>query len=228
MGLATAESDTDWLGVYVTDGANLLGLDVGRAVDTTVVGTDPDIAVHEIGKFTRLALKGNPTVTELLWVEQYQTLTEDGSDLVAARHAMLSEPAVRSSWLGYARAQGERARRRHRDGKTGLDAGGQRRVAKAARHAYRLVIQASELLTAGTLTVNIGDRRDEIEHASQLAVDDLGRFVDTLTERIDQVQRSSSVLPAQPDRRTVERTIERIRRRSLERAGGRTGKLQVP
>lgn len=215
-GLQHSGSDQDRLGVYVTHGINLLGLHVADAVATTVTGHDPDVTVHELGKFAGLALKANPTVTELLWLDEYEHIDDNGRELVAVRDAFLSRDTVTNAYLGYARSQIERARRRAATGRAGLDSGGSRRVAKAARHALRLVLAAETLHRTGTLNVHVGDRRDEITDAGQLAVDNLDAYLTLMGDRIDHAARIPSVLPEQPRRDAIDAAVNRIRVRSLD------------
>ena len=67
-GLAHEGSDVDRQGVYCVPTETVLGLSF-NANKASHVFTDPDdVQLHEIAKFVGLVLKGNPTVTELLFL----------------------------------------------------------------------------------------------------------------------------------------------------------------
>lgn len=88
-GLATENSDVDIKGVYLLPTKKVLGLKFDPA-HTTVDNTDPDWVYHELGKFMKLVAGGNPTVSELLWLEEYTKLTPIGKLLVDNREIFLS------------------------------------------------------------------------------------------------------------------------------------------
>lgn len=148
-GLAQPGSDIDLLGVFAASTRDILAL---TPVTDTITGHNPDTCLHEAGKFARLALNGNPTVTELLWLDTYDTRTADGDALLAIRSAFLSAPRVRDAYLGYATQQLRRAEQRT-DGTFSADT--RNRTAKHARHLARLVNQGYELYTTGHLTVRV-------------------------------------------------------------------------
>ena len=82
-GLATEDSDVDRLGVFAAPTERLVGL---HPPQPSVVSSKPDATFHEAGKFAALALKVNPTITELMWLpdDLYETRTGLGSALIAA------------------------------------------------------------------------------------------------------------------------------------------------
>ena len=73
-GLATEDSDVDRLGVFAAPTERLVGL---HPPQPSVVSSKPDATFHEAGKFAALALKVNPTITELMWLpdDLYETRT---------------------------------------------------------------------------------------------------------------------------------------------------------
>ena len=97
-GLATPDSDIDMLGVYVAPTEKILGL---KSVQETIITKNPDKAIHEVGKFIHLAIQCNPTILELLFLEEYTTLTEEGKLLVDNRQAFLSKK-IFNAYGGYA------------------------------------------------------------------------------------------------------------------------------
>lgn len=205
-GLADERSDVDHIGVFRAPTRDLLGLDGPAFVEHSIVTTDPDVSVHELGKFARLALAGNPTVTEVLWASQYPVRTDDGAELIAARTHFLSRRAVTNAYLGYAIGQ---ARRLHdRDNP-------HRRGSKHARHCARLLLQAEQLLTTGELTLDVSDHRDALFERGEQAVQDPGRFLDWATRQAATLEQIPSVLPEHPDRDRVDALVRTLRLRDL-------------
>jgi len=95
------DSDMDFFVVYQAPAEKLLSL---RQPPETVDGTKPDFAVHEIGKFCRLLLKGNPTIVEALWSDHHTYTTPAWERLRGMRRKFLSTHTVKS-YLGYAKGQ---------------------------------------------------------------------------------------------------------------------------
>ena len=208
-GLARAGSDVDRLGVFAAPTVELAGLDWAPDRDTRV-STKPDVTTHEVGKYLRLALKGNPTITELMWLpaELREAPHPLGGRLVELRRAFLSEPGVRSAYGGYARQQAHRLANRG-DGSFSSDT--RKRTAKHARHLARLLRQGRELLATGTLTVRVPDpdwycQFDDMTAEQMLTVyeQEDGLFMAT-----------TSVLPEAPDRAAVSGYLADVRREFL-------------
>lgn len=208
-GLAREGSDVDRLGIFIYHTMDLLALDYGGDMET-VVRHQPDITVHEVAKYLRLALKCNPTVMELMWLPDhlYETRTEMGKWIIGLRSAVLCENGVRGSYGGYAKQQVERLKRRHTEGKIGFAADLQNRTAKHARHCFRLLRQGRELLETGVLPIQVQNPED------YFAFD--GASVEEIVERFareDEVFRNTtSVLPAHPDKPAVQSVLNRIRK----------------
>src|SRR3954452_3424124 len=100
-GLAREGSDVDRLGMFAAPTETLLGLHTPKE---SHVSTAPDRTLHEAAKWCRLALAGNPTVMELVWlpVGLYEVLTPLGEELIGIRTSFLSAQRVRDAYLGYA------------------------------------------------------------------------------------------------------------------------------
>jgi hypothetical protein len=205
-GLAGSGSDVDRLGVYVAPTRDVLGLNGARATDASLVSTDPDSTLHELGKFCRLALKSNPTIIELLFLASYDLITDEGRDLVALRDAFLSEGNVRSSYAGYAHQQVERlVSRRARHG------GDDSRVAKHGRHCVRLLRQGAALLSSGTLTLDVSTEREHIFAAGALAATDPDAFYRLYEAERRRFDATVSVLAAEVDRERVDDFVTAVR-----------------
>lgn len=208
--LDTEDSDVDRLGVFAAPTERLLGL---HPVQQSVVSSKPDATFHEAGKFASLALKVNPTITELMWLpdDLYETRTELGDALIAIRRNFLSRKAVRNAYLGYATQQFKRLENRG-DGSFSADT--RNRTAKHARHLYRLHAQGIMLWQTGRLTVRLphGDAVLCRAFGEDVAAGDLdaGRRVITWVEHI--FDTSQTPLPEQPDEATVEDWLQDVRR----------------
>ena len=202
-GLARDGSDEDMLGVYAAPLGSILGLSGREVSSTTYVRTNPDVALHELAKFCHLCLSANPTVTELLWLDDYTHCSDEGQMLIDVRDAMLSTTTVKNSYAGYARSQAVRLMRRGKNSSA--------RAEKHGRHCLRLLIQAEQLLSTATLTVNVAPYRDEIFAAGKEAVDDPETYCDRIERRIAALTNVTSVLPDTPDRDVVNDTVVTVR-----------------
>jgi predicted nucleotidyltransferase len=209
-GLATEDSDVDRLGVFAAPTEKLIGL---HPVQQSIVSTKPDATFHEAGKFAALALKVNPTITELMWLpdDLYEVRTELGDNLIAIRHRFLSRAAVRNAYLGYATQQFRRLENRG-DGSFSADT--RKRTAKHARHLYRLHAQGIMLWQTGRLTVRLphGDAVLCRAFGDNVAAGNLeaGRGVIAWAEHI--FDTSKTPLPERPDEATVEAWLQEVRR----------------
>lgn len=151
-GLATPESDIDYMGVYMEPQETFLGLRLVQEKDLTIHTTSDaqDVTYHEIAKFCRLALKSNPSILELLWLPEYTLLEGPGEWLVESRHWFASAKLVKDAYFGYATQQFKLLERR---GDFGSDM--KKRTEKHARHLLRLLVQGFGLYRTGELSVRL-------------------------------------------------------------------------
>lgn len=204
-GLDRPGSDIDRLGMYVAPTQAFLGLSRPKETRTS---SKPDITMHEIGKFCGLALKGNPTILELLWLDEYEVVTRWGQRLLNIRQCFLSEKAVRSAYHGYALQQVNRLQRREEEGKQGFGDVPVNRTAKHARHCMRLLRQGRELLETGRLTIRVPDP----EFYWQFDDASVEEIASVFARESRRFTFAKSVLPAEPSRDTVEKVLLGIRR----------------
>jgi hypothetical protein len=206
-GLANEDSDIDLLGIFATPTIDLLGL---HQPQQSVVTTHPDMAMHEAGKFCALALKCNPTVTELMWLDEYGgEFSHFGAELVAIRSAFLSKRYVRNAFLGYASQQFRKLSSRS-DGSFSSDVKG--RTAKHARHLMRLCQQGLDLYLTGSLQVRLDDPQRFIDFGDDVANGNADRAMSMIASTSDAFDAGGSPLPGDPDERTVEDWLLRVRR----------------
>ncbi len=198
-GLNREGSDIDRLGVFVAPTLEVAGLDWSSSKETRHGTSDEvDYTYHEIGKAFRLMLSCNPTLLEVLYLEQYETLTQFGRMLITNRAAFLSEKAVRNAYGGYARAQ---ARKLETRGDFGV------RTAKHGRHLLRLCRQGRQLLTTGSLSLRV-DSPEEF-----WAFDDMstGEMLAVYAQEDAFLMGCESLLPVEPDREAVRYLLRTVR-----------------
>lgn len=201
-GLDTKDSDEDMKGVYVAPTHEVLSLPPFSPRET-VDHTDPDFTYHEIGKYVSLALKANPTVLEVLFLEGYTVQTKFGHMLVDNRHLFLSN-AIKKSYSGYCFSQ---ARKLNARGGT-YGNGRNKRFEKHTRHLFRLLQQGKELLETGNLTVHVSNR-DELFAYSKLPAH---KVVDLFSEKIKEFDAIHSELPDEPDIEGINKLLLKIRK----------------
>ncbi|WP_457029277.1 nucleotidyltransferase domain-containing protein [Kitasatospora sp. P5_F3] len=202
-GLAHAGSDLDRLGLFAAPTEEFHGL---HRPSESHVTTTPDRTLHEAAKWCRLALGGNPTASELVWLpeELYEVRTPLGEELIAIRTSFLSERAVRSSYLGYATQQFRKLTTRDT-----TDPVTRARAAKHARHLIRLVRQGITLHETGHLEIRLADPAgvrafgERIADRPELAADLLA----DAERRFDR----PGVLPAAPAEAPAESWLRRVR-----------------
>ncbi|MFI5973540.1 DNA polymerase beta superfamily protein [Streptomyces sp. NPDC051452] len=205
-GLARPGSDVDRLGIYAVPTEQLHGLH--RPTESHVT-TGPDRTLHEAAKWCRLALGGNPTVMELVWLppELYEVRTPLGNELIDIRRSFLSATRVRDAYLGYATQQFRRLENRG-DGSFSADT--RKRTAKHARHLKRLCHQGLELYTTGHLTIRVTDPQEYHDFGEQVAADSSAARP-LLAEYEAAFNENRSVLPDQPDEAAAEAWLRRVR-----------------
>jgi len=197
-GLANEDSDIDTLGIYVAPTQEVLGI---RNIKETIHKTNPDVTYHEVKKFISLALKCNPTILELLFVDKYLKQTPEGLLLVHNRKAFLSR-IIYNSYGGYAISQARKL-----NAKGTFPSKVKNRYAKHARHVYRLLDQGRQLLETGNLNVKVKNR-DELMRIGELPVYELITKFEKDFKKFDQ---TVTTLPDKPDYETINKILLEIR-----------------
>lgn len=209
-GLAGPDSDVDRIGVFAAPTVAFHGLHPPRE---SVVTTDPDVTLHECAKYARLALSGNPTATELMWLpeECYETRTEFGDRLIGIRAAFLSAPRVRDAYLGYASQQFRKLTTRD------SSISGRRRSAKHARHLARLLHQGRVLYATGVLEIRLAEPEWFRAFGERVAGGALAEAEELVAAAERDFARIRTPLPERPDEETVERWLLDVRAAHLPR-----------
>ncbi len=196
-GLATPESDIDRLGVFQTPTADLLSL---HSPKESYVSTSPDVTHHELGKFLRLCLANNPTVMELLWLDEYEVIVGVGHRLIELRHHLLSQ-RVRKTYGGYAQSQYERLLRREgAEPGAGFSSDLKKRTEKHGRHCFRLILQGTNILREGVLRVRLTSEEVQMcREAGLMAANDLDGFGLAVKAAMGEFDATETQLPEHPD-----------------------------
>lgn len=204
--------DTDLMGVYIEDPAELLGFSTREHIiwrsaeertgkpDAKSEKGDIDLALYGLRKFVRTALTGNPNMLNLLFapVGHCDIRTFHGEALQALAPKMVAKSASHA-FLGYLNAQ----RLKFLGSRNAADSGAYDK--KFAMHAYRLGKQGIDLILHGRLTIPMYNGADtcryirrgdysfrEIESLLQEVEEDLKEVIETTT------------LPPKPDYDAVE------------------------
>ncbi len=199
-GLDTESSDTDIKGIFVSPTRDVLGLFPPKE---TIDQHEPDRTWHEVGKFVKLALSGNPSILEMLYLEGYTELSKHGKMLVDNRHLFLSN-IIYKSYGGYAIAQVRKMNARGGEYGNGM----KNRYSKNTRHTFRLLQQGKELLETGTLTVRVNNR-DELFEIGELPPD---KVVDRFEKAFAEFDKIKSILPDKPDTESINKLLLKIRK----------------
>jgi predicted nucleotidyltransferase len=201
-GLDTESSDTDIKGIYVAPTRDILGL---YNVKETIDHVDPDWVYREVGKFIQLAMKGNPTILELLFLDGYLQLTKTGKMLVDNRHLFLSN-VVYKSYGGYALSQ---ARKLNARGGT-YGSGRGNRYEKHTRHCFRLLFQGRELLETGTINVRVTpEMREKLFAIGKMEPNEI---IDRFEKEFAEFDKIKSVLPDKPNKEEINKLLLKIRK----------------
>lgn len=206
-GMAREDSDIDTLGVYAAPTTRFHGLHPPTGKQATTHTTNPDVTLHEAGKFAALALACNPTILELLYLpkEFYQSVTPLGEHLISMRRRFLSTSRVRDAYLGYATQQFKRLQNAGRFPNVPVS-----RISKHGRHLLRLVEQGTNLWVTGELQVKAPDAQRVFDFGERVVADpDIAMPVLARAEHTFQNCRTE--LPAEPDERAVTEWLLAVR-----------------
>jgi len=199
-GLAREGSDIDRIGVFVAPMTEIAGLNWFPQKESKVTKDDlGDLTMHEVGKYIRLALKCNPTVSEVLYVpeSEFDITSPEGEAIIEHRQEFLSRTYVFNAYFGYARAQFDKFQT--------LDF-----KKKHARHALRIIRQGSQLFTTGELNPVIDDPQEYFDF------DDMsnGAILDKLAgefAKFESIEHGYSPLPLDPNYEIASELLTEIR-----------------
>lgn len=207
-GLAGPSSDIDRMGLYSWRTERLFELRQPAAY----YQADADTKWFEVRKYAELALGGNPTVMELMWLPEYEVASALGRELIGIRSAFLSAHRVRSAYLGYATQQFTKLERR--GGTFSSDLG--KRTAKHARHLLRLCQQGFSLYATGELAIRVPEPEKVMEFGERVAAGDIELARGMMARYEQMFDDVATVLPSQPDKKRVDQWLRLVRMVHLE------------
>jgi len=208
-GTATADSDDDFRGIVIAPKSFYLGLDHFEQYEQN----EPDIVYYDIQKYVQLALKANPSILELLFLEEYELRTPYADKLIAIRDTFLSRRCAQT-YIGYAVSQLQKLRVKLNPAsrtekrmllvqKYGYDS-------KFAMHLVRLLNTCKEILSTGTLTV----KRPEASYLLEIrngkyTLDELEAVATKLIEEVREAE-AATTIRKEPDYHLVNRVLVEI------------------
>lgn len=208
-GLDTPESDTDIKGIFIYPTEKILSFDKGKQTynKQTEGSISDDVEYHEVEKFMSLAMKCNPTILEMLFLDEYTQLTKEGEFLISLRKYFLSN-TVFKSYGGYALAQAKKLYIKAQSGNQHT------RHEKHARHCFRLLLQGEQLLKTGTLRVKLDVKeRYQLFEISKMSVDDMINLFEDKFKEFDKIE---SILPDKPDYEKLNELLLYMRYKNLK------------
>lgn len=206
-GTATPDSDEDRYAIYLAPINDVLGFtDHVQSAHYTEPG---DLHIHELQKFLKLVMSGNPTIMELLWLPKYEVKTRLGEELISNRHMLIGREVLESAYVGYAKQQ----LKRHGHPKPDETPEGRRKRLKHLKHCYRLLLQAESLLATGELRVRLTEREKElIENFASFDPEHMQQAFDW---KVMAVNGMHSPIPTHPSRGWAECWLIEVRKRQM-------------
>jgi len=220
LGTDLESSDRDIMGLVVEHPKYITGLDAwdgarhggGSGPGGRASATDVEVVTYSLRKWARLAAAGNPTVTQLLFSDEFEIMTPEGAEILSITDAFISRRAG-ARFLGYMTSQragvlGERST--HTSRPELVEAHGY--DTKFAAHWLRLGMQGIELMSTGHMTLPLEDadrgvlkavRRGEI---TLKEVTEIG----TLLENNLTLAIANSELPENPDEARINAVLHSV------------------
>ena len=198
-------SDDDYAGVFLSPLRAFVSLD-GPGSDSET-GNDPDFTLHELGKFCRLALKGNPAVLEVLWNEDVVEIDAWGRELREKRTSFLHHDGL-GVYVAYAESQ---LKKMARGG--GLHAKGGTYNGKFGAHLIRLLHAGITLAATGEVLVRVPPELAVELLAIKNGEVSMERVIQTALPLLERLTRLSgtNTLPARPDTPAIDDLVARAR-----------------
>ena len=184
-GLAHADSDLDYRGVYRLSLAEKLGV---HGYKDTITLPEGDVVLYELGKFARMLGQGNPNVIEVLFVAPEQQ-SEVGKLIGENKEIFLSQ-LVRSTHIGFASSHLRLIEKK----KETMTA---KKREKLIRHSFRALWQGEELLKTGAMTVKL--TAEQINLVTELVASDNANVKREFELVKSRLKMAKTELPAEPD-----------------------------
>ena len=153
-GFSTPESDSDRYGIFVKPTEKMFTIrGIGKETYDFKDG-DGDVTLHEVGKFFKLASKGNPTILNMLFKTPPDFIHHElGQELYDNRKRFLYKGSL-APFLGYADSQYKKfLKNRSVHSSTGRPTG------KWSAHFFRLIWQGIHLAKTGDVVLMFDEDR---------------------------------------------------------------------
>ncbi len=200
----TKDADYDYRGVFVAKNEDLLSMNSIKETIEINMGCkddDAEFVFHEVGKFFRLAMKGNPSVLSLFFVPKWNLKSDIGDMIIKNKDLFLSDNAIRNAFGGYAMSQILYLKRnsKFKDG---------RKIGKHIKHCFRLFDQGQELLETGRITILLENPQKYIDISKERNMDKLFRMFE---ERDREFRSCKSVLGDELNEYMINKLLLKIR-----------------
>ena len=205
LGLAqTNDADYDFRGVFIAPNDQLLGLtQLKETIEINMGAKDgeAEIVLHELKKFFKLALKGNPSILHLFFVPKWNIKTDVGDQIIANKNIFLGEKHIRNAFGGYAMSQILYLKRNHKFP-------ARQKMEKHVRHCFRLFDTGQELLETGHITLPLKDPQKYLDLQKETNHEKLFQMFE---ERDKEFQQCKSCLPEYPDQYLANKLLVKLR-----------------
>jgi uncharacterized protein len=208
-GIDGPASDDDYAGIFLSPLRAFVSLD-GPGSDSET-GHGPDFTLHELGKFCRLALKGNPAVLEVLWNEDVLEIDAWGRALRERRTSFLHHDGL-GVYVAYAESQ---LKKMARGGglHAGLHAKGGTYNGKFGAHLIRLLHAGITLAASGEVMVRVPPALAVELLAIKNGEVSMERVIQTALPLLERLTRlaDTNTLPARADLAGIDDLVARAR-----------------
>ena len=203
-------SDWDFSGIYIGDTKRHLGMNPVQESFQNKEGQEkPDYSFHEVGKFCKLLLLGNPGIFEMLFTEIMYISTPEWEELKANRKRFLSKSVVRQ-YLGYAEGQLKRLVQ-----SSYLHTKGGEYNEKWAYHLIRLLMDVERIATGGCPVVwkDTGSNEHECLMNIRNEITTKQEVIDDSLRRVERINKQllDSNLPERGDQEFLEEWLVGLR-----------------
>jgi hypothetical protein len=209
-GIDVEGSDDDFVGVFVAPTRRFVS--IGGLDRDTYEGRKPDFTVHEIGKFCRLALKGNPAILEALWNPDVVAQDRWGEALLQRRALCLHHGSL-DVYVKYAESQLKKMVKGR-----ALKARGGSYNGKYGAHLVRLLHSGIHLARTREVTVRLpADLADELLKIRSGALS-MGHVLDLARPLLAELKElaNRNTLAASPDRTAFDELVVAARLSRIE------------
>lgn len=214
-GLATPESDTDVMSVFLGDEDTYLGVDYTGKLTKEIKAESYEETAYELRKYAMMCCNSNPNALPLLFLKQYRVITPAGQSLLNIKDLFITKDIIRT-FGAFSLSEIKRSLNTEVTGEMGA-----KRKAliekygyntKSALHAMRMATMCYEVATAGSLTFDRTGIGASYLVEIKMGLHDINKIVFGIKDLVkcaeDRIKYSS--LPDKPDKTKVNKVIKDI------------------